>query len=411
MEASDTNKIKVEAPEVWELPREVDLLSDDGSQDISSNKPDHVADTERPTSTKSNKRSENLGSADLLAIQRKLAEKYRTNKPKKSPEPEPEPELESDDDEAKDAAFEQAKKIYNRRLKSNKIDIPDEIAFMQLEADFMARKRKREADEEFDRTTSPLEDDDEGLFVPDDNGPRFPDADSDDESPRPRKRSKANGFDIEKPKKGRGQRARKVVGQDYSEQDFESIIRNARSQNTAKSKQKAPTKSKPTPAPKAKSKQSKARGTQITNLGNLFGGDVFKDTAGNTASRFQPTFQNVTRKDDAMKELIASVPKESVHVSRADKKHLNNAIKNFTGHGSVSAAEDGNWAVKGMKTTLKHFQVLGAGFMRARETQDAEPRGGILADEMGLGKTIMYHLNDATYDTCIDVLIGCWRTL
>ena len=45
------------------------------------------------------------------------------------------------------------------------------------------------------------------------------------------------------------------------------------------------------------------------------------------------------------------------------------------------------------KSTLKHFQVLGSGFMRQRETQDAEPRGGILADEMGLGKTIMMLAN------------------
>ena len=55
----------------------------------------------------------------------------------------------------------------------------------------------------------------------------------------------------------------------------------------------------------------------------------------------------------------------------------------------MKAAPDGNWEVKGMKSTLKHFQILGISFMRRRETGDRKPRGGILADEMGLGKTVM----------------------
>lgn len=42
-----------------------------------------------------------------------------------------------------------------------------------------------------------------------------------------------------------------------------------------------------------------------------------------------------------------------------------------------------------MRTTLKHYQVLGVAFMRDRENESHEPRGGILADEMGLGKTLM----------------------
>ena len=42
-----------------------------------------------------------------------------------------------------------------------------------------------------------------------------------------------------------------------------------------------------------------------------------------------------------------------------------------------------------MRTTLKHYQVLGVGWMRKRENAARPPHGGILADEMGLGKTIM----------------------
>ncbi|KAF2217010.1 hypothetical protein CERZMDRAFT_32249 [Cercospora zeae-maydis SCOH1-5] len=46
-----------------------------------------------------------------------------------------------------------------------------------------------------------------------------------------------------------------------------------------------------------------------------------------------------------------------------------------------------------MRSTLKHYQVLGTAFMRKRETELYEPRGGILADEMGLGKTVMMLAN------------------
>jgi hypothetical protein len=266
--------VKQEAvPAAWELPSEVDLLSDDGCQDeISGNKPDPIAVAEQSTNTRPSKHSENkqlLPSAALLAMQRKLADKYRTWKPQKSLElecEEAERLCESDDDEAKDAAFEQAKKEYNMKLRANKIRVEDEIAFMQLELDFTARKRKREVDEEFDRASTPLEDeDDAGLFVRDNSGPRCHTADSDDETSRPRKRSKASGFDGGRPKKGRG-RAKKVLGQDYTEDDVTEIIREARRerQSATKSKTKAPVKPKTKPAakPKGKGKQ----GTQLTNL-------------------------------------------------------------------------------------------------------------------------------------------------
>lgn len=104
-----------------------------------------------------------------------------------------------------------------------------------------------------------------------------------------------------------------------------------------------------------------------------------------------------------MKALIASVPGESQKISASDKKALDDAIKAFTGQGSVRAAEDGNWHVKGMKSTLKHYQVhhrrselstrietladpsvprfgqvLGVAAMRKRENSTDEPKGGIL---------------------------------
>ena len=48
----------------------------------------------------------------------------------------------------------------------------------------------------------------------------------------------------------------------------------------------------------------------------------------------------------------------------------------------------GGFLLKGLKTPLKHYQVLGAAFMKERELGPDGPIGGICADELGLGKTL-----------------------
>ena len=408
--------IKQEPFEKWEFPREVDLISDDGSQDdaaISNNEPPSKLPTAARNGTNPSKLSEKKrpSRADLLAMQQKLADKYRKEHPKsinrpqqqQQPGPEPEPEYEPEpepeprfDFEAEKVRFEKAKKTYLKNKKANKISIEQEVSFMQMESDYMARKRKAEADYEYDhRSSDPGEEDDNdsGLFVAED-GPEFSEISSDEDSDKPKKRRRGHDNDDERPQKSRG-RGKKVLGQDYTQDDVTEIIREARRQANAKSKQNAATKAKPRSkaASNSKAKKKGCQEAQITNLSNLFGGDVFQDHAATADLRSQPMFADATRKDDAMKKLIASVPQESIHVSRADMRHLDAAMKEFTGQGSVHAAPDGNWAVKGMRTTLKHFQVLGCGFIRQRETQPTEPRGGILADEMGLGKTIMMICN------------------
>jgi SNF2 family DNA or RNA helicase len=394
--------IKQEPFEKWELPREVDLISDDGSQDdaaISGNERAQTTTSMPRTGAnpaKASVKKRVASTADLMALQQKLADKYRTQNPNKpanmpqkqrqpEPEPEPEPESESEDENAK---YEQAKKVYMRKKKAKKLSVEEELAFMKLESDCMARKRKAEADAEYDRSPSDSgeDDDDSELFVSE-HGPRFSEMNSDDESDKPKKRRRGHDSDDERPQKRRG-RGKKVLGQNYTEDDVTEIIRGARRQTKSTQKGATKAKAKPKAASNPKGKKKGGQETQITNLSNLFGGDVFRDHAATADLRSQPKFADATRKDDAMKKLIASVPQESIHVSRADMRHLDAAMKEFTGQGSVHAAPDGNWEVKGMKTTLKHFQVLGCGFARQRETQPTEPRGGILADEMGLGKTI-----------------------
>jgi SNF2 family DNA or RNA helicase len=130
----------------------------------------------------------------------------------------------------------------------------------------------------------------------------------------------------------------------------------------------------------------------IKQATSLFTSNVFVQQAG-AGEADQPTFR-ARNKTDALKELIASVPIEEQKQARSDMSVLLAATKDFDGRGSVRPEpEKGGWLVKGMKTTLKGYQVMGSAFMRRRENAAEEPRGGLMADQMGLGKTLMMLAN------------------
>lgn len=274
-----------------------------------------------------------------------------------------------------------------------------------LEADESARLRKKQADDDFERTPSADEDsDNEGrLFVEAEKAPQYSAMFSPDQDDEPKKSSKKRGRrankdpdesdDGQQPQKKQrvtkangtaGKKNKKVPGTAYTEDDIEDVLLRARQQKAVKPKPKTQ---------KGKGAgRKKANGPTITNTSSLLGTNIFADRAAVADLPDQPGFDKGPRRD-ALKQLIASVPEESRHVATADGKFLDEALKAFTGTGSVRAAADGNWEVKGMRSTLKHYQVLGTAAMRRRENQDHQPRGGILADEMGLGKTVMMLAN------------------
>ena len=143
---------------------------------------------------------------------------------------------------------------------------------------------------------------------------------------------------------------------------------------------------------KKKKSSKKPKGPEMTNLNSLFGRNVIADAQCNARLGEQET-SNATRKDQALMDLIASIPSESRRMASVDKKALDKASKCFAGHGSMKADGDKGWKLKGMKSSLYHYQLLGAAFMRNREGGVDQPLGGICADEMGFGKTVMMIAN------------------
>jgi SNF2 family DNA or RNA helicase len=175
------------------------------------------------------------------------------------------------------------------------------------------------------------------------------------------------------------------------------------SSSKGKGKEKAkPPKAKPSSSKKSSSKVSKAKKPRrnthkarewdrtVKQMTSLMSNDVFRDQAAEDAAE-QPTF-TATRKNDALKELIASVPLENQKAASSDRAALLAATKDLTGKGAAKP-KDGLWLIKGMKTALKPYQLMGTAFMRRRENATEEPRGGLMADQMGLGKTLMMLAN------------------
>ncbi|KAI5207477.1 hypothetical protein E4T39_01861 [Aureobasidium subglaciale] len=172
----------------------------------------------------------------------------------------------------------------------------------------------------------------------------------------------------------------------------DSLFSTQRDKPKVSGKRKRPAKSAEEEVKDSRSKKKKKKKTPKAPMKrkngevNLDRSDIVKDaeTAANLPE--EPTFEASNVRKDALDSLKEDAPKGSSAVK--DAIRLNNAIKSFTGQQTVKPASNGQWAVKGMQTTLKNWQTINAGFMRRRETGDEKPKGGIIADQMGLGKTV-----------------------
>lgn len=145
--------------------------------------------------------------------------------------------------------------------------------------------------------------------------------------------------------------------------------------------------------PKQNKQKQKQHPKQNTiDITTLFTSNVFTDTAGHANAPDQPGFTESV-KTKALTQLLASIPNEGKAAAKQDRDILMDATKAFTGQGSCRSDGMGGWKLRGMKSSLTHYQVLGTAFMRNRETGGDQPLGGLCADAMGLGKTVMMIAN------------------
>ena len=142
-------------------------------------------------------------------------------------------------------------------------------------------------------------------------------------------------------------------------------------------------------ARKAKPPDLSAKRTQtgrMNNIGSLTTSNIYEDSNANLDRQALPVTTE-KKKQEFLSSLIANIPLEDKKQANSDRIDILKASK-LLGLRKVVPDGHGNWAFKGMKSSLFHYQVTGAACMHIRETGEQEPYGGILADEMGLGKTI-----------------------
>jgi hypothetical protein len=130
---------------------------------------------------------------------------------------------------------------------------------------------------------------------------------------------------------------------------------------------------------------------RMNNVGSLMNSNIYEDSNANLEKQSLPLVTE-KKKKDFMTSLIANIPLEDQKQANQDRIDIVKASKILALRKVVPDGK-GNWAFKGMKSSLYHYQVQGAAYMKQRETGDQEPHGGILADEsMILPRYCLLHL-------------------
>ena len=277
---------------------------------------------------------------DTLAILKTAGENFWASLPNKT-HPHPNPRnvdnsrLIDIDSEAEDAEaitmFEQIKKDFLRKKKTGKLDLADEVEYKRAQQAESARKRRR-ARNHARRASPELE----SMFLSDD--------DQQSTSPASEVVNKKDqvqmGYETLKP-------ARLLAGKSSKGRG-----RPSGSKTIVKGGIHKTTKQRPKPS--------------TMNFGSLFHNDIITIAQENQRKESQPIFTS-KNKAKALSELISSMPKEQQKLHAVDMRELNAATKKFAGRGSMKADGAGGWKLKGMQSSLHHYQLLGAAFMRDLE--------------------------------------------
>ena len=275
---------------------------------------------------------------DTLAILKTAGENFRASLPIKKP---PHPtttaknlDIDSDAEDAMAATnFERKKEGFLRKKQTGKLDMADEVEYRRARQAESDRKRRR-ARNHTHRASPEL--DDQSLFISNDDQ-RSPSASSEVEV--------LMNYEVSKPAQPPLARKSNSKGRGRP-RGSKTVAKGGISKTT--------------------SNTNGRQGPSTMNFGSLFHNDIIAIAQENQRKENQPIFTS-KNKAKALSELISSMPEEQQKVHGIDLKELNLATKKFTGWGSMKADGAGKWKLKGMRSSLHHYQLLGAAFMRDLE--------------------------------------------
>ncbi|MCJ1435588.1 hypothetical protein MMC27_004962 [Xylographa pallens] len=324
-------------------------------------------------------------------------------------------EDERDEDPA--TKFAELKKRCNVKKRAGTLKWEEEIEFIKAQRAEKARLKRIEieilrAASAGNRNGKGTEGDDDGLFVPDTSAgtssrkrAHFATVETEDEAEPlvgdqgPSKRAKVRGKKRSE-EKDLNEACMAGIEEEIAKNEKATKKNNRPGRKRAtpktafktgpKGKGAKPCKAKPAAAKTAKEKKSNSKTKKPTlfrDVRSLLSSNVYADANANLDKQAAPLMTE-KRKDDALKQLVASVPLEDQTMASRETQHILKATK-VLGPRKVSPDGNGKWLFKGMISALMHFQVQGSAWMVERETGEDEPFGGMLCDSMGFGKTIM----------------------
>lgn len=310
-------------------------------------------------------------------------------------------------DEDTGKKFRALKKSYNAKVKNESNTIEDDIEFAKAEKAENLRLARLKAEYDDARGYSDDDDSDNGLFV----------------SPSPPRNSRSKRRIAEGPGPedetlgSRGPKQRKPNSngkrsqQDLEEEQEINMVAGIEDVlhrfSGKKDKGKSTGKAKKSGSKRTKRKPGQAG--YLNGSNGLLASNIYEDADANLHREALPVSGH-THKQKALAALVASVPlgmteKDAV----AEKNQIMKATVTLGRglRGACKADGEDNWKLPGMKSSLRHHQVLASAWMKERETGGEEPLGGILvslsslchpkdeklipdnlkADAMGMGKS------------------------
>lgn len=303
--------------------------------------------------------------------------------------------------------FRELKKVYKAKRKARKNTLEDDIQFKKAQNE-ETQRLKRLAQEAADTDSDDeAEESDDGLFVPQE--PSFHskrpfssmldiiDDDDDDEEVVPVENPLSKKPKPAKPDLSTKKSRAKALGKELRSNmlaGIEAYLLN--DQKRIDDKAAKVTEAVPNGGKKGSGKARKSKAPDLSakrtetgrmnNISSLTNSNIYEDSNANLDRQALPVITE-KKKKEFMSSLIANIPLEDKKQANSDRIDILKASRLLASR-KVLPDGKGNWTFKGMKSSLYHYQLTGAAYMRLRETGEQHPYGGILADEMGLGKTV-----------------------
>ncbi|KAL9638428.1 MAG: hypothetical protein Q9164_001561 [Protoblastenia rupestris] len=318
------------------------------------------------------------------------------------------------DDPDPGAEFQKLKQAYKAKRKARKNTLEDDVEFKKAqkgETERIKRLAHDAAGSSEDSDEDEAEDSDDGLFLPEDQTrsglskrPFTAYEDDDDEdneelinaligkpSAKLSRMDEANDKSDTSDRRSRARDYRKELAKEQRYNmmaGIEAVLLRDQMKQEMKAAKEVATQEKN--SNKGRRKKA-AKGAQLatkrtktgrmTNVGSLLTSNVYDDS---NASLGQASLPVVTekKKKEFLSSLIAHIPLEGKKEANQDKIDILESSKILLPRNCLPDGK-GNWAMKGLKCSLFHYQVQGAACMKTRELGDQSPFGGILADGMG----------------------------